>query len=117
MALSITMKQHDTRPIANLTLQELDPTIVTPTWRAIDLTLVSSARLIAKCSSPADSFTSVLGFATPRTGGIVVWTPVAGDTDTVAIYSAEVELTYADGGIETVPGDGYFPIEIKPDLA
>lgn len=38
------------------------------------------------------------------------------DTAMVAIYRAEIEVVFADGGRVTVPNDKYFTISIVRDL-
>lgn len=48
--------------------------------------------------------------------GVVSYTWQPGDTDEVGVYDVEFELHYKDGGIETVPNDGYFAAEVTDDL-
>jgi hypothetical protein len=115
VALSFTMKQHDTRPLRSLYLTETDPADASLT-RAVDLTNASSAKLLAKLASPATSWSSVLAFSSPRTSGVVVYTPVAGDTAVIGQFQAEVEITWSDGGVETYPNDGYITLNIVADL-
>lgn len=117
MALDFTMKRHDTLPLRTISLTQTNPAnanAVIP----VDLTNASSAKLIAKIPAVGgDSFISTLAFGSPRTGGTVIYTPVAGDTDSSGDYQAEIEITWATpAGIETFPNDGYFTIHIKDDL-
>lgn len=116
MALTITMKQHDTRPKQEIGLLEPDPADITTT-QVVDLTDASSAKLIvAVPGAGSDSFESVLAFASDRTTGVVIWTPISTDTATEGQYNAEVEITWSDDGVETYPNDGYFTIQINADL-
>lgn len=43
-----------------------------------------------------------------------VWAP--GDLTPPGEYDVEVQLTYSDGGVETVPNNDYFRVTIKEDL-
>lgn len=113
MALTLTMKQHDLLPIQNITLLEPDPD--TGELGAVDLTSASSAKLIAVAMSGSDTFTATLTFASDRTTGVVIWTPITGDTDASGLYNAEIEVTYSTKP-ETYPNDGYFTIHIVADL-
>ena len=116
MSLTVTLKQNDTRPIQDITLLQPDPDDPTALI-AVDLTLASSAKILAS-TSPASmpAFTSTLALASDRTTGIVTWTPIASDTAVVGKLLAEIQVTFAGGGVETYPNDGYFEISIVADL-
>lgn len=43
------------------------------------------------------------------------WT--AADTDTPGIYEAEIQITFSNGKIRTIPGKGYFIIDVTDDIA
>lgn len=115
MTLTITMKQHDTRPIQNIALFSPDPNDITRTV-VTDLTLASSVKINAAAQSGGDIFSSPLAFAAPRTTGVVVWTPASTDTDVKGTYNAEIEITWSDGGIQTFPNDSFFTVNIVGDV-
>lgn len=116
----IIMKQHDTLPVWRLILEEPDPTVIPqttpPTMRVVDLTDGSTGRICAKDENGSTAWTSPITFDAPRTDGAIIWTPDAFDTAAQGTFDGEIEITYAGGGIETYPNDGYFPILIFPDL-
>ncbi len=41
----------------------------------------------------------------------------AGDTTLAGVYNAEFEVTYAGGGIETFPNEGYLVVRVSERLA
>jgi hypothetical protein len=43
------------------------------------------------------------------------WT--ASDTDTAGIYEAEIQITFSNGKIRTVPPKGYFIVDVSDDVA
>jgi hypothetical protein len=99
------LKANDTRPILEIHLQEdgspLDLTDVTDS----KLLMKSGAVLIERECEVVDA-----------PNGVVEVTFLAEDTASAGTYQAEVELTYSDGGVETVPNNGYAAITIQPDL-
>lgn len=115
MALVITTKQHDTRPIRTITLVEQNPSAAAGVLRAVDLTNATQAKMLAKNTGTGSTISSILAF-TSRLTGVLTWTPIAGDTASPGTYQAEVEITWSDGGIETYPNDGYFTISIVADV-
>lgn len=116
MPLQFTMKQHDTLPKRTISLVQTDPTNPSGPMIPVDLTTATSAKLIARTAGGSPTtFTSVLAFGTPRTGGTLIYTPVAGDSAVAGQFQAEVEVT-SPTGIETFPNDGYFTIFIIGDL-
>lgn len=114
MTLVITIKQHDTRPVQSIGLLSPDPADITKTIIA-DLTSASSVKINAAAQQGTDTFSTALAFGTPRTGGVVIWTPAATDTDLNGIYDAEIEVVWSDGGIQTFPSDSYFTVNIVKD--
>lgn len=119
MAITIQLKQNDTRPVQAITLWEPDPTDPTgQTLRVVDLTDASSAVLIVRMNPDTDptTFTSDLDIALPATAGVVVYTPIAADTATDGDGEFEVEVTWSDSGVETYPNDSYGAITITKDL-
>jgi hypothetical protein len=92
-----TLSQNDTWPPLRSTLKRLD------TGAAVDLTgatvkctwkLPGGAVKVNKAASTIE---------TPATAGIVRYDPIATDTDTVAVYDQEWEVTFADLKVGTFP--------------
>ena len=44
------------------------------------------------------------------------WNSSDGDTNTADEYEGEVQVTYANGKIQTFPNDGHLPIVITDDI-
>lgn len=57
------------------------------------------------------------GDGSDGTKGNWSYSPAAADTDKSGTFDAEVEVTYADGTIETFPNKGYIRVTIGDDLA
>lgn len=53
---------------------------------------------------------------TGTTNGVVEYEWDPADTDEVGTMLVELEVTYADGGVQTFPKSGYITISILPDL-
>lgn len=48
--------------------------------------------------------------------GVVSYQWVVADTNAAGVYPGEFEVTYADGGIESFPDDGYIRVEVQEDI-
>ena len=107
--MTFYMKQNDTAPSIRANLKDGD-------GAAIDLTGASirfHMRTIGGTSSKVDAAGYVIS---PPASGIAQYNWIAADTDTVASYQAEFEVTYSDGTIETFPNDGYIRVEVTDDI-
>ena len=100
-----TYKRGDTRPPLDVTL--------TPR-AAANLSTVATVKLHLKSGGTVITRNCSIVNATTNQ---VRYTPVAPDLDVAGTYQAEFELTWNDGGIETLPNEGYLEVEIKGDLA
>lgn len=82
----------------------------------LDLTAASQVRIIAKLPGAASpKFTKVL--AGPLgVDGVVVLTPISTDVDTAGRYDLEIEVTWNDATVQTIPSDGYDQFVIIQDL-
>ena len=114
MALTgFTIKQNDTRPVYVTTLQDnVDTTPV-----AIDLTNATGVKFKMRThgSTGIPKVNQPMAFVN-RANGQVSYTWTTGDTDTVGTYDVEFEITWNDGGIETVPNDSYKTVNVVDDL-
>ena len=108
----VTRKQNDTRPFIDRTLQQT----VNGSTTIIALTTASAVKLIARFTGSTTAKINASCAIASAAGGVVRYTLLAADTDTTGNLDAEYEITWNDGGVETVPNDGYFSIEIVDDL-
>ncbi len=104
MADVFYIKRNDTSPALEYTLSP-----------AVDLT-GATVRFHMKDSSGAIKVDAAATIKTANPG-VVQYDFTAADTDTEGTFTAEFEVTYGDGSIETFPNDGYITVVIKADLA
>lgn len=112
---SLTLKRHDTWPPVKTTLEETNPT--TGIKQEINLSGAGvKVTMILKTGNEAPI--EILGTITSAVKGECefLWTTVAGSTSTAGNYTAEFEIEWAAGKVETVPNKGYDEIVIEPDL-
>lgn len=108
----VTMKQHDTRPVL---LRYLIQTVNGAT-SPVDLTIIGSVGLLMRHTSAPLVVVSGLASVVTVSSAYIAYKWGVNDTATVGIYNAEYQLTYTDAGVETIPNDSYFSIEIVDDL-
>lgn len=112
MADKYVIKQHDLEPPFRVRL--LDGT--TPVANLDD---ADSLRFIVANRAGVKIDAAIVPVA-PQTGTNVGWVEyqwVSGDTDTVAAYDAEVEVTWPGTRPQTFPVGSYIKLEVKKDLA
>jgi hypothetical protein len=110
------IKQNDTRPIYMAALKENFGQIAEA---PIDLTNATAVYFIIRPREATDvqgPKLRALATIEDAANGIVSYTWQVGDTDTTAVYDVEFEINWNDGGIETVPNDGYLTLTIEDDL-
>lgn len=100
-------KRNDTRPILELALQE--------DGAPLDLTDVTDAALLLN-DGEGGQFEIPCDITVPATGGMLTAELDATVTAEETTFQGEVQLTYNDGGIETVPNHGYIEIQVEADL-
>lgn len=103
--MAVKIKRGDRRPGVTITCLNGS----TP----IDLTVASSVRLIGKLGGSKIIDREVTGTAD---GKVVIEVWEVNDTATAGRLQMEVQVTWADGTIQTFPGDRYLEVEIIPDL-
>lgn len=114
MAEPFIIKENDTRPrfVVGL-LQDVGG----PGEAPIDLTDATSVKFLMRLASESgDPKVDSPAVITDAITGEVTYTWEVGDTDVVGEYEAEVEITWTDGGVETVPNTGYFEVSVEDDL-
>jgi hypothetical protein len=105
----ITLKRGDTYPPFSCNLTDSSGA------SAIDLTTASSVHLEMK--STAGTLMASLGCTIPSPAlGYVKHAWSATETAMVDTWTAELEILFANGGIQTVPNSGQFSIAIVPDI-
>ena len=113
--MAFSIKQNDTRPIF---LAALKDNFGLGSEAPIDLSDpgVSVKFIMRKKGTQAEP--KVVAAATIVNGeeGIVSYQWLAANTNEVGEFDAEFEITYADGGIETVPNIGYLSVTVVDDL-
>lgn len=107
MAVDLTLKQHDRLPSVAVTLTDLADA-------PADLTS-STVKFVMGVAGGTPKVTAAATIVAP-TLGTVRYDWIAGDTDTPGTYSAEWQVTYANGKAQTFPSDGYNTIAIIADL-
>lgn len=126
-----TIKTDDTRPEFAAVLRDQDDVMDISTATAVRLILKKTgttvtgactkltltAAIAAGLASATDPETDDPWTAPQLATTCVVRYPwIAADTSNAGIYQGEIELTYGEGLIETVPNDGYFSVEFVEDL-
>lgn len=103
-----TIKQGDTLPLLERTLQDANG--------AIDLSNAAAVRfhMYSGAAAKIDAACSVVA---PATSGVVRYTWASADTDTVGTYYSEFEVTYLDGTVITVPNSGWMLVNVVGQLA
>jgi len=107
--MTFYIKQNDTSPALLATLQDADGIAVNITGAAIRFHM----RQIGSTAVDVDAAAVIV----TALDGLVRYDWQAADTATIGSYQAEIEVTYADGTIETFPNDGYIRVEIIKDIA
>lgn len=108
----VTMKQHDTRPVLTRYLIQTVNGATSP----FDLTGVGSIGLLMRHTSALAVVVNGVASVVTVSSAYIAYKWATNDTATTGIYNAEYQVSYTDGGVETVPNDGYFSIEIVDDL-
>lgn len=97
------IKQNDTRPIIQISMKTAAGAAVNLTGATVRFHM---GALIDAAATVTDAANGVAEYE---------WQP--GDTATAGTYSAEFEVTYLDGGIETFPNSGDLSIRIVKEIA
>jgi len=103
------IKQNDTSPALQVTLQDASGTAVDLTGTTVRFHM----RKIGDTSTKVDDAATL----SDADNGIVYYQWSATDTDTVGSFEAEFEVTYSGGEIETFPNNRFIEVEITDDIA
>ena len=108
--MAFYLKRNDTTPAIRATLKDGDGNVI----NLADATVRFHMRAIDSATAAVDAAGSVVS---PAANGVVEYAWDAADTTTAGMYSAEFEVTYSDGSIETFPNSDYIRVEIVDDIA
>lgn len=106
--MAFFIKQNDTSPSLKAFIQDADGNSVNLTGAAV--------RLHINETGGGPNIIDELMTVNDANGGEVQYDWVAADTVNAGTFSAEIEITFSDGKIETFPNDGYFTITITAEL-
>ena len=104
------IKSGDTKPDLTATLLDANGAAVDITGAAVKFSMKQLGKSSAKISKAA--VTIVLA-----TAGTVKYVWGASNTDTPGEFEGEFEVTFGDSTVLTFPNDGYFTIEMLPQIA
>lgn len=102
------MKQNDTSPAIKIECADGDDAVIPVTGASVDFFMRGSNGTVKVNGT---------GSVTDGPNGIIQYDWSAGDTDTVGIFEAEFQVTFAGGEIETFPNKGYISVVIGDDIA
>jgi len=105
--MAFTIKQNDTSPALQATLQDYSGT-------AINL-VGASVRFHMKGLDGSLTVDSPMTVSS-SSGGVIRYSWQSSDTATAGTYNAEFEVTYSDLSVETFPNTGNIAIVITPEL-
>jgi len=91
------IKQSDTKPQIQDTLQDDDGTVIDLTGATVTITAEDSSGTV-KIDAQSGTHND--------TGGVATYAITASDTDTAGEFTYEWEITFADGSVQTVPTIG-----------
>lgn len=111
MAETFFIKQHDLEP--GLEVQLLSGT------DPVNLTQASSARLLMysrKTGLKVAGAMTITDQTVTANTGVVTYAWQAGDTDTVGIFNAEIQVDWPASRPQTFPAHQYFTVDVQKDL-
>lgn len=111
MAETFYMKQHDLEP--NLELQLLSGADPVDLSQATAVQFLMSSR---KTGLKVSGAMTIADQTAPTTLGVVTYAWRSGDTDTVGVFSAEVQVIWPTNKPQTFPADQYFTVNVQKDL-
>lgn len=110
MSASFYIKQNDTAPSIEAALSDSN-------GRVKSMANASVVRFHMQDENGNLLVEDGVGTIVNPTKGIVAYEWQSGDTANTGIHSAEFEIQYTNGQIETFPNTGYIKVIIKDELA
>ena len=105
--MAFTIKQNDTSPSLGATLKDAN---------LVPISLVGATVKVHMNSIDGSVKVNQTMTVTDAEGGVIQYDWQAGDTDTVGAYSAEFQVTFADGTVETFPNNGNLAVSVVKEL-
>lgn len=102
------MKQNDTSPSIKIECADGDDAIIPVTGASVNF-FMRDANGTVKVNGAGD--------VVDGPNGIIKYDWVLTDTNTVGVFNAEFQVTFAGGEIETFPNKGYISVVIGDDIA
>ncbi len=111
--MAFIMKQNDTRPVYDVTLfDQIGEAAQAP----INLVNATAVKFIMRAPGSATPKVNAAMTVQSAADGVCRYVWVAVNTADVGTYQVEFEITWNDGGVETVPNGGYMEVVIVDDL-
>jgi hypothetical protein len=114
--VAFSIKQHDNRPIYVADLVDNADTTPTPINLSTATSVTFKMRTAGAADTNAPTVSRAAQIGTPSSAGRVRHNWTTADTAAIGEYEVEFEILWNDGGVETVPNDGYATINIVEDL-
>lgn len=110
MAASFYIKQNDTAPSIEAALKDSNGRVKS---------MANASTVVFHMSDENGNILveNGLGTIVNAAKGVVAYEWQAGDTSNTGIHSAEFQIEYTNGQIETFPNTGYIKVIIKDELA
>ena len=103
------IKENDTSPVLEVTLQDSDGDAVDVTGATVRFHMRAIGSTTAKVNAAATIVTAA--------SGVVRYTWQTGDTDTIGEFEGEFQVTFGGGAVQSFPNDGWLRISILDDIA
>jgi hypothetical protein len=116
MATPFEIKESDSRPTYIAVLKSSFGLVGEA---PINLTTATGVKFIMRDVNLSDDDPPKVDSAmtiTDAVNGIVSYTFTTTDTDTSGTYNVEFQITWSDGGIETIPNNSYLQLIVYDDL-
>jgi|TARA_Y100001951_G_C11113819_1_gene168969 hypothetical protein len=108
--IDFEIKQNDTQPPLEFVLRDANRNLVNLTGATVQFSMRAHPAGTTKVSLQSCTLVEAVAGR-----GKYPW--AAANTDTADVYEGEIKVTFADGGLQRFPGNGYIIITVKDDVA
>jgi hypothetical protein len=102
------IKQNDTSPDLQVICKDYSESVVSVSGAFV--------KFLMRNKRTGEVQVNASGVVVDGPNGVIKYSWVTGDTDTVGRYEAEFQVTYADSSIETFPNNGFITVEVLDDI-